>query len=66
MKTYESDGPVGISVMYLCNGIPSANVTHEQGRTYISVPDEDDAALRDYLGECGYTYSIFKEEPPCK
>jgi hypothetical protein len=60
MKTYETDGPNGIYVMYLCNEIPSADVKHDQGRTYVTIPDEDDKALRDYFEDRGYTYSIFR------
>jgi len=58
MKTYETDGPHGIYVMYLCNSIPSADVKHDQGRTLITVPEEDDEALREYLGEVGYEYRL--------
>jgi hypothetical protein len=61
MKTYETDGPTGIYVMYLCNSVPSADIKHDQGKTYITVPDEDDALLRAELEERGYTFSIFRD-----
>lgn len=60
--TYETDGPEGIYVMYLCSQIPSADVTHDQGHTYVSVPYEDDEALREYFGEEGYTYTIYRRD----
>jgi hypothetical protein len=62
VKTYETDGPTGIYVMYLCNCVPSADITHEQGKTYITVPDKDDELLRSELSERGYTYSLYREE----
>ena len=63
MKTYETDGPHGIYVMYLCNCIPSADVKHEDDKTFITVPDEDDALLKEELEERGYTFKLV--ETPC-
>ena len=58
MKTYETDGPRGIYVMYLCNGIPKADVKHCGPTTYITVPDEDEKELIAYLKDQGYTYTL--------
>lgn len=57
MTTFLADGPTGIHVMYLCNGIPNANVRHEGKDTYITVPEEDVEDLLNHLDDCGYTYT---------
>jgi hypothetical protein len=60
--TYQTDGPTGIYVMYLCDEIPSAIVTHDQGVTYVTVPDADNAALLEYFRDRGYEHTVFKIE----
>lgn len=60
MITYKTDGPIGIYVIYLCNHIPSATVTHDQGETYVTVPFDDNDMLLAYLDESGYEHSIYQ------
>ena len=63
MKTYETDGPKGIFVMYLCNCVPMADVKQVDGKTIITVPDEDDTLLKEELEERGYTFKLVEEKP---
>ncbi len=56
--TFELEGLNGISVMYLCNNVLSAEVEHVQENTLVTVPLEGEGVLRQYLDECGYLWPL--------